>query len=164
MGQLIESNDEQDWEIAFERLTSHRSGDPKLFLPLAYRYWSAKKTEKAIEAAEIGLSFAEEGQKIKFKNSLAYYYAVHGNVQYESLARKYAEDAFANRPDHMKTLDTKGFVLISFARTAEEIAQGLRLCTRAYELGNSEESLSRAVERANSRMPRLTRRTGVPVQ
>lgn len=153
---LLETTDESAWSKAHQLLSQHKIKDPALFLPLALRYWSIGNFADAISVAEEGLKLAEnEEDKSRYKNTLAYYYAESENQVYEQLARQYATEARTARPDDPATLDTDGYVRISFATTFDEVKEGLGLCVQAMNMGYSPELYFRASERAKKKFATL---------
>jgi hypothetical protein len=91
----------------------------------------------------------------RFQNSLAYYYADTDMPDKESLALKYAESAVSSRPDEPGPLDTLGFIKITYGKTKEEILDGVKLCTQAFERGTRLELYTKHIEKANTRLNQL---------
>lgn len=157
---LILSKKEKDWDKALAILDEQQLGESKYHITLANRYWSVKQIDRAIAVAEKGLDLSlelnQDGSMVaKFKNSLAYYYAETANPEYEELARQYANDACEARPTEPKPLDTRGYVLIVYGKTREEILEGVDLCHQALSMGLSFAFYTKNVTRASERLKNL---------
>lgn len=112
----------------------------KQYIFIAYMLWASGDLERAIRVAEAGLDRAQStGESfetlLRFKNSLAYYYADARISEKEELAREYAEEAYRGRPGSPAVIDTLGYVRIQFGRTREEVLAGMELCELAYKQG-----------------------------
>lgn len=155
---LLLSEDRKGWERAAELLKDPKAQNPKYFLTLAYRFWSVGQTDKAIEIAEKGLPLAVNADPpsvLRFKNSLAYYYAETDRPQYEELARQYAREAREARPDDVAAIDTEGYVKISFAKTRREVEEGVALSEEARRRGAPFEAYAKDVAKASRRLESL---------
>jgi hypothetical protein len=155
---LLLSKEEKDWLKALNILTERKIEEPKYFLTLAYRFWSASRIERAIEIGETGLALAAEKDPTltsKFKNSLAYYYADGGAPQHEKLAREYAAEARQERPDNAGTLDTEGYVEITYGKTPEEVLRGVSICDEARKRGVPFAAYAKHIAKANRRLETL---------
>lgn len=95
------------------------------------------------------------GEITKFENSLAYYYAEQADPRNEAAARLYAVSARKNSPNRAETLDTEGYVKITYGKTKEEVLEGLSLCGQAKELGVPILGYEKAVKRAADRLSKL---------
>lgn len=135
---LLAYSTKEKCEAAVDILNKSETRNPSLDLRAAFLMWEFGDNEKAISIAKNGLEIAKrKGDNNiinKFKNSLAYYYAVSGKAEYEKLAMSYITDALNDQPDDPSRIDTKGYVKIQFGRTKEEILEGLQLCFEAYKL------------------------------
>ena len=159
---LLLSKDEKDWNKALSIITEQDIREPKYFLTLAYRFWSAGQLPRAIEMGEKGLRWAKENDPAmvpKFTNSLAYYYADGDKPEHEAIARQYAREARVAQPDEIKAMDTEAFVLVSYGKTREEILQGVKLAEQARD--NSGvipfEAFAKTITKANRRIQTLER-------
>jgi hypothetical protein len=156
---LLLSNEEKDWSAALEMLDKEESlQKPEHFLTLAFRFWSIKRVDISVTLAERGLKLVKADNTVlisRFQNSLAYYYADAEMPGKESLALEYAEAAVKRRPDEASPLDTLGFVKITYGKTRNDVLEGVKLCTRAFEQGTRFELYAKHVGRANSRLVQL---------
>jgi hypothetical protein len=156
---LLHSEDHQKWDTAASILDEFPdSREAKFYLTLAYRYWNAGQLNRAIEVAEKGLEFAskvEESLLPKFQNSLAYYYADANRTDRETNARKYAAESLDSRKEDCHSLDTQGYVLISFGTTKEEIEKGVDLCHDAMRKGAPFEFYIKHIKKAHARLKNL---------
>ena len=108
----------------------------------------------SIALAERGMKLVKGNTKLlsRFQNSLAYYYADSDIPGRALLALEYAEGAVKARPNEASPMDTLGFVKISYGKTKEEILEGVKLCTQAYELGTRFELYAKNIAKANNRL------------
>lgn len=134
---LLAQNTLDKCDKAWDLLKTNNITNLYIYARLAFLFWQFGQIEKAITISEKGFEIANEGNDIvkimKFKNSLAYYYADTGNKKYEDRARSYIEEACKENPEDLAKLDTKGYVKIVYGRTKEEIIDGVSLCFTAFK-------------------------------
>jgi hypothetical protein len=156
---LLESKKLEDWARGVDLLGKIPHLHPRFFLGFAYLYWTAGEPKRGIEIAERGLAEAlklGDGTYIrKLHNSLAYYYAETKNPLYEAKAREYAALARESDPEAPGPIDTEAFVKVSFARTKQEVLEGIALAQSAVSLGVPFEFYTKTVNLANERMREL---------
>jgi len=155
---FIQSKDPKHWEMAAALLDKPENQDPKYFTTLAYLFWSGGNLQKAISIAERGLKVGllrHEPYIWKLQNSLAYYYAETRDPKYEDLARQYIAAARQAEPTSRESLDTEGFVKITYGKTEQEIAEGISICEQAWHQGAPLDSYSKHLARANDRLKKL---------
>ena len=153
---LLHSSDPKDWERVLDIANSlHLT--TRSFLTVAYRFWNAGNLARAIGVAEEGLSNENGRQEpdpillAKFKNSIAYYYADANRFDKADVARQYAMEAHSQRSHEPASMDTLGYVLITFG-TADEVRKGLDLCFEAWKAGTSIDVFDANVNKAKRRL------------
>lgn len=161
---LVLSKDPEDWRRAETILT--KFGGPEHYIRLSFAYWTNKEFDKAISLLETGHTLAQEGKTPKdrefiekARNNLAYFYADAMRHDKADIAIKMTEEALAlakqkdgeNSMEHVKTLDTLGYVKISLGQRKEIIEEGIEYCENARRLGAPLDfyvkHLSRALDR-----------------
>jgi hypothetical protein len=153
---LLLSAEAKDWAKAVDIVEQNEDvREPKFFLTLAYRFWSARQLNRAIELGEKGQTLISDKDSALapwFENSLAYYYADAERPDKEDVARRYAENGVKSRPGDPGPLDTLGFVTITYGKTKKEILQGVEYCNEARKLGGDFEMYGKHVARATERL------------
>ena len=155
IAELLKTTDESAWAKARDLLQKYAIKDSHLYLPLALRYWSVGNFGAAISVAESGLAVTAQNDKKLYKNTLAYYYAENEERSKEQLARQYASEARSERNDAPATLDTDGYVRISFASTVTEVKDGLSLCQQAFQQDYAPDMYFRACKKAERKIAEL---------
>jgi len=154
------SSSETDWLSSWKEVLEGDIIEPKIFILLAFRFWSVGKTEFAICVAQEGLKRAEERKAddkasiLRFKNSLAYYYAELKRPEDEEKAREFSRDAYEGREDE-RPIDTRGYVLISYGKNVKEILEGVELCEEARRRGIPFSLYHKHIDRAFEKLKEL---------
>jgi hypothetical protein len=156
---LLKSQDSDDWRKAIQVARENLPNVFKYFMLIPYLFWQSGDLDEAIRLSEEGLQSAQKAKSmvdiLKIQNCLAYYYADSKKGEYEKRAREYATSARNSLPDIPETLDTEGFVKITFGRTREEVLEGVALCDQAKNLGSPFQGYAKAIARAQEKLNEL---------
>jgi hypothetical protein len=149
---LIKSKDPAHWRQAADLL--EKSPSPKPALTLAYLFWQTGDIWKAIHLGELALATIGKEPEVSWKvqNSLAYYYTETSDPKYERLAREYIAAARIAEPKRPEPVDTEAFVKITYAKTREELMEGVAICEKARALGAPFESYAKHIARAMEKL------------
>jgi len=152
------SADQKDWAHALDLIEQNAIRNPSFLITLAHRFWSVGGIDRAIALGKDALAMAIESRDetliSKAKNSLAYYLTETGDPAYEKTARQYAAEARQARPGSA-TVDTEGFVKITYGKSKEEVLEGVNLCERARRMGAPFEAYVKHITKAKERLEAL---------
>ena len=138
---------------------------------LAFNKWESDDIDKAVTLCEQGYSLCNKSvdknslaDKKSCMNSLAYYYAdgeiaSKSNVAYnliDEVIGLYKSQQDTKSIAYANALDTKGYVMISFGDTENEIREGIADCEKANSLGLNDYLLNRHLAKAYSRLSTLS--------
>jgi len=130
-------------------------GDPIHYQTIAYKYWENGGLANAIDVAEKGLKKFEHSKEdqlavMGLRNSLAYYYADSGDLSKKEISLQLINEALSYWQHELSqregagadierryanSLDTLGFIKITFGETVEELREGEMLCKKALDMG-----------------------------
>jgi len=139
---LLLSKEVKHWNTARDLLKSFPI--TRLYIPLLSSYYSSGLLDKAIPVGEEALKSAESDPeadvqlKSKIQHALAYFYAEADLDEKEDEARRLSEQAIHGHRD-AKSVDSKGFVLVSYAKTVDEVREGIDLFQQSWAMRTKEE-------------------------
>jgi hypothetical protein len=157
------------WVKAESMLSTY--GIPYHYIRLGFSYWERGIVSKAISLTEEAYKKVINNPKDPnyrtflgaCKNSLAYYYADGEIKAKKDIARRYIEEEVADRkakeptsPEYANTLDTRGYVKITFEEKKGGVMDGMKDCEEAKSLGANEYLYHRHLARAHRQLSSLS--------
>jgi tetratricopeptide (TPR) repeat protein len=162
---LLASPQIENWSRARDIL-SDGIGNASHYLRLSYNYWVKGDLPGAIAITELGLErFKDDtrnnGDALRLKNSLSYYYSDAYLLEKEDLSLSFAEEVVSNREKNGESsslgsaLATRGYAKISFGKNKQTIGEGIKDCEDGRRMGAREDLYFRHLARAQERLAKM---------
>lgn len=133
---LIGCGDIESIKSVWRYIRDNKEQDPRIYINIGEKLWRSNQLDNAIECTQMALNISDNNrgrsQLLPYiKANLAFYYAESRKELYRRDAMTYSDEAYKLLPQNTGIKDTRGYVLVIFSTTFDEVTRGIALCKEA---------------------------------